>query len=118
MDQDGMTCTGMIWFRMGTSVVLLWTPQWTFVFHQMLAFSRVTEQVVASRGLVSMHHVTWHYNIWSNIVWVVSWEIRNVGQRYCSRLRRIRLPVRSFDYSVHLILPAALWPLASNRNEY
>jgi hypothetical protein len=23
MDQDGMTCTGMIWFRMGTSVVLL-----------------------------------------------------------------------------------------------
>jgi hypothetical protein len=38
----------MIWFKIGTSGVLLWTQKWAFRFHQILGISWVTEQLAAS----------------------------------------------------------------------
>jgi hypothetical protein len=39
--------------------------------------------------------------------------------RHCATNRnRDRLPMVSLEFFVDIILPAALWPSASNRNEY
>jgi hypothetical protein len=43
--EDEMVWIGLIWFRVGTSVGLLWTRKWTFGFHKMLGSSWVAAQL-------------------------------------------------------------------------
>jgi hypothetical protein len=57
-----------------------------------------------------MKYIMYYYDVLDNFGArgsIVGWETM-----------RVRVPMRLLHFSIHLLLPAALWSSASNRNEY
>jgi hypothetical protein len=107
-----MVCTEIIWFRIGTSELLLWTRLWTFGFYKMFGSSSVAAQLaVFQEGLSSRELIghgikpTWGKNRAS---WLEKLEekqnLENQGI-----VGSIILKLVAYKYIYHMVNEPPLW---------